>query len=334
MVIMSANDEPLKSQEIITTNPRMKNLLQIVQKIAPVNVPVLIIGESGTGKELFAREIHRQSKRAHKPLVIVNCAAIPRELVESELFGHLKGAFTGATESRPGKFELVDGGTIFLDEIGDLHLDAQAKLLRVLAEGEIQKVGTSRQTKVNVRLIAATNKDLSSDIKRGYFRSDLFYRLNVMLLKLPPLRERREDIGILAGYFLNHLCQTLQRPPVQVAAETLDHLSNYHWEGNIRQLRNTIERMLLLSDDPVLSTRHLPEEIRHNTSSGSPIIGQTLAEQIERIVSQAERSIIEDALFRHNGNISSVARELDVTRQTLYRKMDKYDIQTRYSRVP
>lgn len=241
--------------DIITTNPRMQNLLAIVGKIAPVNVPVLIVGESGTGKELFARAIHQQSQRASQPLVIVNCAAIPQELMESELFGHIKGAFTGATDSRIGKFEEADGGTIFLDEIGDLHLDAQAKILRTLAEGEIQKVGSSRVDQVDVRIIAATNKDLAADIKHGYFRSDLYYRLNVMSLKLPPLRDRPDDISVLMEYFIHFFSEQYQRKKTTLDPKAAEILTAYRWEGNVRQLRNTIERLILLADDGPIPPR-------------------------------------------------------------------------------
>ena len=310
------------NNQIISNHPRIINLLTIVKKVAPVNVPVLIMGESGTGKELFARAIHEQSKRADKALVVVNSAAIPAELMESELFGHVKGAFTGAATNRIGKFEEAHHSTIFLDEIGDLHIDAQAKILRTLAEGEIQKVGSSFVQKVDVRIIAATNKDLREDIRRGYFRSDLFYRLNVICLKLPPLRERLEDIPLLIDYFVQLFCERYSKETPEIQPEVVQRLCNHAWEGNIRQLRNTIEQLILLADGKI-SLDMLPEDLIGDDQSSA---GKSLSDRIESVLAKEEKRIIEEMLRRFQNNITRVAYELNITRQTLYRKMEKYGI--------
>lgn len=312
--------------QIITVTPRMKHLLKIVEKTAIANVPVLIMGESGTGKELFARAIHQGSNRAEKPLVIVNCASIPKDLIESELFGHVKGAFTGATETRKGKFEQANGGTIFLDEIGDMPLEAQAKILRTLEQGEIQKVGSSRDILVDVRIIAATNKELSEEAQAGNFRQDLFYRLNVIAIKLPPLRDRPDDIPILAHHFLREFSDKFDNPVTMISPEAMEILESYNWEGNIRQLKNVIESAVLLADTPILSPELLPPEFQSILNPIATPKSSSLSDQIDAIVAREERRIIRQALIKYDGNITQVAKELQITRQTVYRKIEKYKL--------
>jgi transcriptional regulator with PAS, ATPase and Fis domain len=284
------------------------------------------MGESGTGKELFARAIHQGSKRAEKPLIIVNCASIPKDLIESELFGHVKGAFTGATETRKGKFEQANGGTIFLDEIGDMPLEAQAKILRTLEQGEIQKVGSSRDILVDVRIIAATNKELSEEAQSGNFRQDLFYRLNVIAIKLPPLRDRPDDIPILAHHFLREFSDKFDKAVTMISPEAMEILESYNWKGNVRQLKNVIESAVLLADTPILSPELLPPEFQSILNPITTPKSSSLSDQIDAIVAREERRIIRQALIKYNGNITQVAKELQITRQTVYRKIEKYKL--------
>ena len=239
--------------EIIGSSPALQAALRKVAAVAATDSTVLIHGETGTGKELFARAVHAQSARRDKPMIKLNCSAISAGLVESELFGHVKGAFTGATERRMGRFELADGGTLFLDEVSELPLETQAKLLRVLQEQEFEPVGSSKSIKVDVRVIAATNRDLIGDVRCGRFRSDLYYRLNVFPVDLPALRERPDDIASLATHFMHRMARKLGKPLESIAPATLNKLNNYSWPGNIRDLQNTIERAAVLSSGPVLS---------------------------------------------------------------------------------
>src|SRR5215468_5476828 len=239
-------------EEIVGNSPALLAVLRKVEQVAPTDSTVLLCGETGTGKELIARAIHSRSSRKDRPLVKVNCAAISAGLVESELFGHVKGAFTGAIDRRVGRFELADGGTIFLDEVGELPPETQVKLLRVLQEREFEPVGSSRTQPVNVRVIAATNRDLDEAVAAGHFRSDLFYRLNVFPLKVPPLRERREDIRLLVMFFLDQFAKSLGKPVATVTAETMASLQSYDWPGNVRELQNVIERAVILSGGATL----------------------------------------------------------------------------------
>ena len=275
---------------------------------------VLLTGESGTGKELIAAHIHRESPYSGGPLVKVNCAAIPTELLESELFGHEKGAFTGATARRRGKFELADGGTIFLDEVGDLHASSQAKLLRVLQEGEFQRVGGEQTVRTSVRVIAATNRDLSLLIGRDEFREDLYYRLSVVPIRVPPLRERREDIRTLAAYFLEDFCTRNNFRALTIADDVIGALEDHGWPGNIRELRNTVERMAILAPGNPIAIDSVPVEIRQPSTSG-PRSG------LKETRESAERFRIVEALETSDWSVAGAARALGIGRTNLHKRM-------------
>jgi two-component system, NtrC family, nitrogen regulation response regulator NtrX len=313
-----------KRYEIIGSHPLMKKLWKEIQSAAPTNATVLIHGESGTGKELVARAVHAQSLRAKDPFVQVNCAAIPEELIESELFGHEKGSFTGATERKTGKFEQADGGTIFLDEIGDMSLKTQSKVLRVLEEGEVQKVGSSKIGKVDVRVIAATNKDLRKEIEKGNFRDDLYFRLNVLPLYSPALREKREDIPILVDYFSRQFADENNFRTKTFSPEALDSMMKAPWKGNIRELRNVVERLLIMVDKDVIERKDLPESIRggHALLMPEPDKIKTLKDFRD----QAEKEFILAKLEASGWNISLTAREIDTPRSNLYKKLEQYGI--------
>jgi Nif-specific regulatory protein len=249
-------------QLVMGANPVMQAVLQMARTVAATNTTVLLLGESGTGKEVIARAIHQWSPRAEQPFVPVNCVALTPELLASELFGHEKGAFTGATAQKKGKFELADGGTLFLDEIGDLAPDLQIKLLRVVQDKEFQRVGGVKDIRANVRLLAATNRDLRQAMQRGAFREDLYYRLNVVSITLPPLRDRQEDIPALAHYFLDRFCREMSRPRLDITAAAMQALQAYHWPGNVRELQNVIERTVVLSSGPHVTEADFPAELR------------------------------------------------------------------------
>ncbi|WP_022655602.1 sigma-54-dependent Fis family transcriptional regulator [uncultured Desulfovibrio sp.] len=251
----------LNTSGIIGQSTTLADVFRILGKVAPTDSTVLVTGESGTGKELLVRALHANSRRADKPFVPINCGAIPKELLESELFGHEKGAFTHAIRSRPGRFELADGGTIFLDEIGEMELSLQVKILRVLQEKEIERVGGSGCKKVDVRIVAATNRDLEAEVEAGHFREDLYYRLNVIPLHLPPLRERGGDVLLLARHFLDHFCRKKARPPLGLAPDTRRVLAAYTWSGNVRELENFMERLSILVDGAVVQPSDLPRKI-------------------------------------------------------------------------
>src|SRR6476659_369109 len=255
--------------EIVGQSPALRRVLESVKKAAPTNATVLLLGESGVGKELVARTIHRNSPRAGQRFVQVNCAAIPEELIESELFGHEKGSFTGATEKQIGKFEQADRGTIFLDEVGDMSPKTQAKVLRVLQEGEVERIGSARTIKVDVRVIAATNKNLEEEIEKGHFREDLYFRLAVIPIQVPPLRERGEDIALLVRHYMDYFSRENNVRPKRVTQAALDALSRYRWKGNIRELRNTVERMIIMTGSDVIDLPDLPETVRSPSSGGA-----------------------------------------------------------------
>jgi transcriptional regulator with PAS, ATPase and Fis domain len=301
----------LKPQfKIIGNSEEMKRIYNTMKKVAPSDITVLIEGETGTGKELVAKAIHSLSPRNNKPFIAVNCAAIPKELIESELFGHEKGAFTGATSARQGKFEIAHGGTIFLDEIGDMSLDLQSKVLRTLEEKEIQRVGGSKNIKVDVRVIAATHKDLGKAVHEEEFRQDLYYRLNVVLMKLPPLKERKEDIIPMAEYFMAGKAKKISPKSKQL-------LLGYDWPGNVRELKNCMERAAVLGDGEVIQPEDLPINVRQGGKTiPSPLgsLDQTEEEHIIRVLRSA------------NWNKSIAAKILGITRQTLDNKIDKYKI--------
>jgi two-component system, NtrC family, nitrogen regulation response regulator NtrX len=281
--------------------------------VARSDAGVLLTGESGTGKELLAAHIHRESPFAGRPFVKVNCAAIPTELIESELFGHERGAFTGATSARRGKFELADGGSIFLDEVGDLHEASQAKLLRVLQDGEVQRLGSEQSIRVSARIISATNRKLEERIADGMFREDLFYRLSVVPIRVPTLRERVQDIRQLAAYFLSEFCARNNFRPKAVDAEALTVLERYPWPGNIRELRNAVERMAILSPDDRITSDAVPVEIRLPPAARPSGLQETVA--------SAERDRIRQALEQTDWNVSSAARFLGVERTSLHKRM-------------
>lgn len=313
-----------KRYEIIGGHPLVQALWGEVRKIAPTNASVLIFGESGTGKELIARAVHGLSLRAKEPFVQVNCAAIPEELIESELFGHEKGAFTGATERKTGKFEQADGGTIFLDEVGDMSLRTQSKVLRVLEEGEVQKVGSSRTIKVDVRVIAATNKDLREEIRAGRFREDLFFRLNVVPLVSPPLRERKEDIPALVAYFCRLYADENNAKPKRFAEDALAALARHAWKGNVRELRNLVERLIIMTDGEVIRRKDLPEAVSGERTVLVP--DAKAVKTLREFRDLAEKEFLLAKLEANGWNVSQTSREIDTPRSNLYKKLEQYGI--------
>ena len=313
--------------EIIGEHPDMHAVMDTIARVAQTNARVFIIGENGTGKELVARKLHELSKRSEEPFVEVNCAAIPEDLIESELFGHEKGAFTGAISRRIGKFELADGGTLFLDEVGDMSLSAQAKVLRVLQESVFERVGGTETKHVDVRVLAATNKDLLEEAAREKFREDLYYRLNVVPILVPPLRERKSDIKILAEYFLREVASELGRAPKRISPEALDVLMDYAWPGNVRELRNLIERLCILTSGGVIKRDDLPTLalVREADARKDPFGLKTYQEFKDFM----EREFLIKKLKENNSNVSRTARQLDMQRSNLYKKLEKYGIDFR-----
>lgn len=309
--------------EILGSSRAINNILALIDRVAPTDARVFITGENGSGKELVARAVHRKSKRAGEAFVEVNCAAIPSELIESELFGHEKGSFTGATAQRVGKFEQADGGTLFLDEIGDMSLQAQAKVLRALEEGKIERVGSNKMIPVDVRVIAATNKDLVAENKKGSFRQDLYHRLNVIPIHVPPLRERREDIPILVEAFIADVCARNGMARKSVTAELLQELSRRDWPGNVRELRNALERLVILSPSTTIDAKAMGGE--------SPFVRESddfvnMSGKFQEFKERAEAAFIKKQLERHNWNISKTAESLDIQRSHLYTKMKRYGL--------
>jgi two-component system nitrogen regulation response regulator NtrX len=307
--------------EIIGKNPEIITLIDKIQKAAISQGRVIIFGESGTGKELVARALHNASDRKDNSFIEVNCAAIPHELIESELFGHEKGSFTGAFESKKGKFELADGGTLFLDEIGDMSLATQAKLLRVLETQEFQRVGGSKKIKVDVRIIAATNKNLEEEIKKATFREDLFFRLNVIPVLVPSLRERKDDIPLLVEHFLNIFAQQYGQKIKKMSKATLEALVNYDWPGNVRELKNIIERFVIMNPSDVIDIKEIPSFRGVKTDYSS---FKTLREARE----QFEKDFILKRLQENNWNVSKTSEELEIERSNLHRKMKSLGIET------
>jgi two-component system nitrogen regulation response regulator NtrX len=279
---------------------------------------VLIYGESGTGKELVAHALHALSPRAAKPFVEVNCAAIPEDLIESELFGHMKGSFTSAHERKVGKFQKADGGTLFLDEVGDMSLRTQSKVLRVLEDQRFEPVGAQESIQVDVRVVAATNKNLEDEIERGNFREALFYRLNVIPFHVPPLRERKEDIAALAAFFLEEFTLAYGRKPKELTAEAIEILMGHHWPGNVRELRNLIERIVILNPQARIDARHIPLSLARK-----PTADRTAQRygSLQEVREAAEREYIQKKLEESNGNVSRAAELLGLERSNLYRKM-------------
>ena len=309
-------------ENMIGASEAMESVLETLRQVAPTRATVLILGESGTGKELVARALHGMSPRAKAPFVAVHCAALAENLLESELFGHEKGAFTGATERRKGRFELADGGTLFLDEIGEISPATQVKILRVLEERKFERVGGQETIEVDVRLIAATNRDLKAMVAAGTFREDLFYRLNVVELRLPPLRERSGDIPLLINHYLERLARENNRSTPLVTPEALEALCAYAWPGNIRELRNVIERMIVMTRGEKLGLRDVPAAIRAGGGGLKPSGGEPATLSLD----QAEKRMIQDALKLHEGNRTAAARQLGISRRTLHRKLNEYGL--------
>ncbi len=310
--------------QILGESTKIKQVLEIVDRVGPTEARILITGENGTGKELVAKAIYRKSKRISKPFVEVNCAAIPSELIESELFGHEKGSFTGATAQRIGKFEQADGGTLFLDEIGDMSLQAQAKVLRALEEGKVERVGGTRLITVDTRVIAATNKDLSEEIGEGNFRNDLYHRLNVIPIHIPPLRERRDDIPTLVRAFIDEVCAKNGMAKKNITEEGIMDLKRRDWPGNVRELKNAVERIVILSPGTSCDTSFLgsPAGVASKVSEDFLNVGGTFQEFKER----AEAAFIKRQLELHRWNISKTATALDIQRSHLYTKMKRYGL--------
>jgi two-component system nitrogen regulation response regulator NtrX len=313
-----------KSYQLVGDSPVLRELKDQVERAAPTKATVLITGESGTGKELVAREIHRRSSRANQPFIQVNCAAIPNELIESELFGHEKGSFTGAVRKQIGKFVAADGGTIFLDEIGDMSTGAQAKVLRVLQEGEVEPVGSATVVKVDVRVIAATNKDLVEEIRNGRFREDLYYRLNVIPVRTPPLRERREDISVLAQHFAQLFSVEYNRHAKKFTGSALKALQDAPWRGNVRELRNMIERLVIMSPNDTIDVGDLPAEF-FRTATDIISSAMRLA-TLQEFKDEAEKAFILAKLREHGWNVSKTAEAIDTPRSNLYKKIEQYNI--------
>lgn len=329
--LRSEIDRNFESSNIIGKSPAMSQIFDTLIKVAKGNSPVLITGESGTGKELIARAIHLRSQRKNKPFIAVSCPNLPETLLESELFGHEKGAFTNATDKKTGRFELAHGGTLFLDEISEMGLSNQAKLLRVLQEYEFVRVGGTKTISIDTRLIAATNTNLKTAIKKGIFREDLFYRINVVPINLPPLRERKEDIPLLIHHYFQKYKRELNAKVKDIHPTAVKLLEEYHWPGNIRELKNVFERALTLyGDNDVILSENLPLEIRmpgYNASHyPAYFIGLSENESLDKIVSYVEKELIENALQRSNGIQSKAARSLKITRRVLRYKMNKLGI--------
>ena len=306
--------------KLVGESQKIRELREQMEMAARSNSRVLIFGESGTGKEVAARLMHEKSPRDGKPFVEVNCAAIPQELIESELFGHEKGSFTGAFEKKNGKFELADGGTLFLDEIGDMSLQTQAKVLRVIETQEFQRVGGNKNINVDVRIIAATNKDLREEVKKGSFREDLFFRLNVIPLFVPPLRERKDDIPILVEYFLDSLAEEYGKPPRKILPAALKYLQSYDWPGNVRELKNVIERLVIMTPSNIIDAKNLFIHVEHEGSDYFQY--KTLKDARDAF----EKDYIAKKLEENNWNISRTAEILDVERSNLHRKIKAYEI--------
>ena len=300
--------------DMVGTSKVMQELFRLIHRAGPTDKAIFIQGESGTGKELVAKALHRHSLRADKPLVVINCAALPESLLESELFGHEKGAFTGAAIAKQGFFELADGGTLFIDEIGELAGSLQAKLLRVLEDGSMRRVGSVKERRVDVRLLAATNRNMAQEVEAGRFREDLYYRINVMSLQLPPLRERQGDIPLLVARFLGS--------EWKVDDDALAALSRYRWPGNVRQLINAIDRAKILADPPMIRLTDLPPEI---AVSCAPSYGHP--EMDEDSLAAIQRAHVVEVLTRERGNKARAARALGVNRRSLYRLLEKYNIE-------
>jgi transcriptional regulator with PAS, ATPase and Fis domain len=315
---------------IVGPSGRTRGVLDVAERVAGLSATVLIVGESGTGKELLARRIHRMSAQRDGPFIAVNLAAIPGELVESTLFGHERGAFTGAVRQQMGKFELAFGGTLFLDEIGDLRMDLQSKLLRAVQENEIERVGASKPIRTNFRLIVATNVDLERAVREARFREDLYYRINVVPIRMPPLRERAEDIPVLAEAFLQHFRASFRRPIEAITPGALALLKRYDWPGNVRELRNLIERLVAVSEGPQISEGDLPVELQIAPSDGSAPESESV---LQDALNAFERVYLLKMVERNDGNITATARYLGISLSTLKFRLRKLDVYRLASKI-
>ena len=336
-------------KDIVGASPRMQRILRLVSRVAPTDSTVLLLGESGTGKELIARSLHVQSRRARGPFVPVNVGAIPDALVESELFGYARGAFTGAAVERAGLVEDADGGTLFLDEIADMPAAAQVKLLRTLESNEVRRLGDNVTRMVDLRVIAATHRNLRFLVDEGRFREDLYYRLNVVQIELPPLRERREDIGLLASYFLTRVAERMDRPGFSFSPEAMEVLERYDYPGNVRELENAVEHAVALAENRIIRPTDLPTALRTprmlpdhpdraaagsrtpETRGASADVGPVADARDTWSLSDVEKEHIQRVLARHRGNATSAARQLGISRTTLWRKLRQYGLQRRPS---
>jgi two-component system response regulator AtoC len=313
-------------KNIISKNEKMLNIFEVIKKVAPYKSTILITGESGTGKELIARALHYNSDRSERPFIPINCGAIPENLLESELFGHVKGAFTDAIRTKKGLFEEADGGTLFLDEIGELPQPLQVKLLRVLQDGEIRRVGESKSIQIDVRIITATVKDLVKEVSEGRFREDLFYRLNVLPIPIPPLRERKEDIPLLVQHFINKYSHSMNKNVVGISPKALDALMQYKWYGNVRELENTIERAIVLTDKENIELENLPIEIQNfqDQVQTTPFTEEEFS--IKKASKFLETNLIKKALKKAKGNHTHAARLLELSHRALLYKIKEYGI--------
>jgi len=314
-----------KSRDIVGESPAIIKILETIERVAPTDARVLVTGDNGTGKELVARWIHEKSNRSKGPLVELNCAAIPSELIESEMFGHEKGAFTSAIKQRIGKFEQANGGTLFLDEVGDMDLAAQAKVLRALQEGKITRVGGDKEVKVDVRIVAATNKDLLAEIDAKRFRMDLYHRLSVILLHVPSLIERKNDIPLLADRFVKEICEDYGMPIKKITPSAIESLMQFDYTGNIRELRNIIERLVILSSEKI-TDEDVSNFVSNAVSAKSPKMLFDQFEKFQDFKEYIERMFIEDKLKKNSWNVSKTADLLDIQRSHLYNKIEKYDL--------
>lgn len=316
----------LRETRIIGSSGEIRRVVELIEQVGPSEANVLILGESGTGKELVAQQLHEKSARSGGPLVKVNCAALPENLLESELFGYVRGAFTGAAQDKPGRFQLAGGGTLFLDEIGELPLTLQAKILRALQERIVEPLGGVTPVSIDVRFIAATNRDLPTMIAEGKFREDLYYRLNVLEIRIPPLRERIEDIPLLVDYLLDKLGRKNSRPVRTVTREFLDALTRHEWRGNVRELENVLERALILCRADTLDLRDLPE---HLATQGKALLPRHIAQPGESPLETAERQALEETLRKYAGHRERTAQALGISRRTLQYRLKKYGLTTR-----
>jgi two-component system nitrogen regulation response regulator NtrX len=310
---------------MVGDSPALQTVRDLIAKVGPTSARVLITGDNGTGKELVARALHEASPRRERPFVEVNCAAIPSELIESELFGHMKGSFTGAFADRAGKFEQADGGTLFLDEVGDMSLSAQSKLLRVLQEGVVTRIGGSKPIQVDVRVLAATNKDLDIEIAEGRFREDLLYRLNVVPIDVPALRERTEDIPALVAFFAEQLASSAGVPGRKFADDAVRRLKSRSWPGNIRELRNAVERALILASGKVITAADIDHLLPGPVAVGGPA-GESGSQTFETFKLEAEKNFLTQKLKEHDWNVSETARSLKMPRSNLYKKIERYGL--------